>query len=68
MEWNFMHIYLDLKAVVKIRLYPRGNLGVKVKKEELQALGSPPSDSCPFFPFYLHVACARSSAGRLANR
>lgn len=39
------------KAVVEIRLYTLGNLGVKVEEEDSQAPGSPQADSCPFFPF-----------------
>lgn len=50
MEWNFLQI-LNFKAVVKIWLYLFRNLGVKVEEEDLQAPGSPQSDSCPF-PFF----------------
>lgn len=50
MEWNFQQI-LDFKAVVRIRLYALGNLGVKVEEEDWQAPGSPQADSCPLAPF-----------------
>lgn len=44
MEWNFEQI-LDVKAVVKIRLYSLENLGVKVEEKDWQAPGSPQADS-----------------------
>lgn len=51
-RWSgtFCKSYLGLKAVKKIRLYLRGNLGLKAAAD-LQVPGNPQSDSCPFLLF-----------------
>lgn len=55
-RWSgtFCKSYLDLKAAVKIRLYPRGNLGVKVEEGDFWK----PSVRFLPLPFFLGVAGA----------
>lgn len=50
--------YLDPKAVVKIRFYLRGNLGLKVEEEDLQAPESPPIPA-PSSLFFFWVSLVR---------